>query len=233
MQLVGHHWNVPDGAWKTKEVVSDSTLTVPCEISASGHYHAVAIRDHQGTTHHVDRTRVDALIEPAVWRTLRNGSRTPRGSKASSTFHHVCLNLIPGEKRPTNFRDVDGEPATMASLSSGFEQPNYPLPRHRTPRESDAPHRWVRLHVMYTHRTLSIGVHYSPKSRRPTILQRSSQPRHFWNFSNHGLTFSPKRDVTFVGTNCLLEASCSKIPTADLADLLQGAPQSALLWAQV
>jgi len=110
------------GRWNIREVVSDSTLTVPCEWPGPLRLFSnkKAVRDHQGARLHVDRTQLAALIEPVVWMTLPNRGRVPCDPKHAPTFESVCRNLLPSDKRPSDLKDELGNLATSSSLTSGL-----------------------------------------------------------------------------------------------------------------
>jgi len=82
--------------WKIREVVSNTTLVVPCRktVYPNDHVNKTIMRDSKGTDHYVDRAQFAAFVEPAIWQSPPNGSRVPYAPAALSTFEDVCRNLV-------------------------------------------------------------------------------------------------------------------------------------------
>jgi hypothetical protein len=74
--------------WQVREIVSNSTLTVPCESPPrrDDRKYFTAIRGNRGQNRPVTRDQLTYLIEPAIWTTLLTGSRVLRPCDTSTEF---------------------------------------------------------------------------------------------------------------------------------------------------
>jgi hypothetical protein len=78
--------------WQIREIVSNSTLTVPCESPprrSGDRKHFTAIRSSRGANRPVTREQFTYVIEPAIWMTLQNGSRVLRQDHPTTEFDDV------------------------------------------------------------------------------------------------------------------------------------------------